>query len=139
MLYTKLIHPGLLRALAAAGHGSQILIADGNYPLTTCTGVNAELVYLNLTPGQIPVTDILQAVLSAIPVEAAHVMEPGDGSEPAIFAEFRKLLPGRELQGVGRFEFYEMTRKPDVAVAIASGDQRLFANILLTVGVVPPA
>lgn len=139
MLYTKLIHPGILRALAAAGHGSQILIADGNYPLSTRTVAGTELVYLNLTPGQLSVTDILRTVLTAVPVEAVHVMNPGDGSEPPIFAEFREMLPGLELQGVGRFDFYDLTRQPNVALAIASGDQRLFANILLTIGVVPPA
>ena len=37
MLYSTLTHPNILRALAAAGHGSQILIADGNYPLATQT------------------------------------------------------------------------------------------------------
>lgn len=139
MLYTKLIHPDILRALAAAGHGSQILLADGNYPLSTCTSAGTELVYLNLTPGQLLVTDILKTLLTAVPVEAAHVMDPADGSEPAIFAEFRELLPGHKLQSVGRFDFYALTRQPDVALAIASGDQRLFANILLTIGVVPPA
>ena len=33
MLKTRLLHPGILRALGEAGHGAQVLIADGNYPL----------------------------------------------------------------------------------------------------------
>ena len=48
MLKTPLIHPDILRALGRAGHGSQILIADGNYPAGTTLGPNAELVSLNL-------------------------------------------------------------------------------------------
>ena len=38
MLYGPMTHPQFLRALAAAGHGSKILLADANYPHTT--GVN---------------------------------------------------------------------------------------------------
>ncbi len=33
MLRSKLIY--ILAALAGTGHGSQVLIADGNYPFTT--------------------------------------------------------------------------------------------------------
>jgi L-fucose mutarotase len=40
---------------------------------------------------------------------------------------------------MARGEFYAAARSPDLAVAVASGDQRLYANILVTVGVVPPA
>ena len=35
MLKTRLLHPGILEALGEAGHGAQVLIADGNYPLRT--------------------------------------------------------------------------------------------------------
>lgn len=50
MLYTKLTHPAILGALAATGHGSRVLITDGNYPLSTQTPPGAERVYLNLQP-----------------------------------------------------------------------------------------
>ncbi len=139
MLYTSLIHPPILKALAAAGHGSKVLIADGNYPLATHTHSGAEQVYLNLSPGLVTVTDILTAVLTAVPVEAAQVMQPSNGSEPGIFADFRRLLPELDLQGVQRFTFYDLAKQDDVALVIASGDQRLYTNILLTIGVVPPA
>jgi L-fucose mutarotase len=138
MLYTKLTHPAILGALAAAGHGSRVLITDGNYPLSAQTPSGAERVYLNLSPGLVRVTDILEAVLTVIPIEAVQVMGPENGSEPDIFAEFRTFLPNSPLQAVGRFDFYALARQPDVVLAIASGDQRLYANILLTIGVVPP-
>ena len=35
MLKYRLTHPEILAALAGAGHGSQVLIADGNYPFST--------------------------------------------------------------------------------------------------------
>lgn len=139
MLKSQLTHPTILEALAAAGHGSRVLIADGNYPLATRTAHTARRVYLNLRPGLISATDVLAALLTAIPVEAAHVMVPDDGSEPPIFDDFRAQLPGIELQGVGRFTFYDLACGADVALAIETGEQRLWANVLLTIGVVPPA
>jgi L-fucose mutarotase len=139
MLRTTLLHPGILHALASAGHGSTVLIADGNYPLATGVHEAAARVYLNLAPGVVPVTTVLETLITAIPVEAAQVMSPADGSEPPIFADFRRLLPSLILEGLDRFAFYERARRRDTALAIATGDQRLYANILLTIGVRPPA
>jgi len=63
---------------------------------------------------------------------------PDDGPEPPIFAEFRQILPGVALQIHERFAFYDLARGPDLALAIATGERRIYANILLTIGVVPP-
>jgi L-fucose mutarotase len=136
VLKSRLIHPAILQALAEAGHGSQILIADGNYPLATGSAATARRVHLNLAPGIVSVTDVLEVVCTAIPVEAASVMRPADDGEPAIYPEFRALLPELELERLGRFDFYERARGRDLALAIATGDIRLYANILLTIGVV---
>jgi L-fucose mutarotase/ribose pyranase (RbsD/FucU family) len=38
------------------------------------------------------------------------------------------------LRRLGRLEFYATCREPDLAVCVATGDNRLYANILLTVG-----
>ncbi len=138
MLKSQLLHPEILRALGEAGHGSQILIADGNYPVATRSYPGSHRVYLNLAPGLVTVTDVARVLAGAIPVEAAHVMMPETGPEPPIFAEFRELLPGVELQPLGRFAFYDAARGPDLALAIATGEQRVYANLLLTIGVVPP-
>ena len=82
-------------------------------------------------------TLVVEGIWDAIAVEAAHVMVPEDGSEPGIFASFRRHLPaGVVLQPMGRFQFYEAARGPDVALVIATGEQRIYANILLTLGVV---
>ena len=138
MLTGRLLHPQVLAALAGNGHGAQVLIADGNFPLVTGTGPNAQLVYLNLEPGKLTATEVLDVIRELIPVEAAHVMGPADGSDPEIFAEFRRMLPGVELTPLGRFEFYDMARGQDCALAMSTGEQRLFGNILLTIGVVQP-
>jgi L-fucose mutarotase len=139
MLTYPLLHPEILAALGSAGHGAQILIADGNYPLVTRTNPQASRVYLNLAPGLVTVTDVLKVLLEAVPVEAALVMGPDSGEVPSIFRDFKRILPkGMKLERLGRFEFYDAARADDVALAIATGEQRIYANILLTIGVVPP-
>jgi L-fucose mutarotase len=66
-------------------------------------------------------------------------MQPASGDEPSIFADFRRMLPESvELKLLGRFEFYDVAREHDTALVIATGEQRIYANILLTVGVVMP-
>lgn len=139
MLKFPLLHPEILAALGSAGHGSKILLADGNYPFATRSNPAARRVYLNLAPGVLSVTDVLQVVVQAVPIEAAEVMLPDDGSEPSIFQDFRRILgPGLELTKLGRFPFYDAARQSDVALVIATAEQRLYANILLTIGVIPP-
>jgi len=136
MIRTKLTHPGILGTLGMLGHGSRVLIADGNFPFATHTNPSAFRVYLNLRRGLVTVTDVLETLVDTIPIEAAHVMQPDDGVEPEIFSEFRALLPGIELQPVGRFDFYDISGLPDVGLVIATGEARVYANLLLTIGVV---
>ncbi|MGI5917011.1 MAG: RbsD/FucU family protein [Anaerolineae bacterium] len=139
MLNSPLTHPQILAALATAGHGSQVLIADGNYPFSTGANPAATRVYLNLTRGSAPSDEVLAVLAKVIPIEAAHVMMPADGREAPIFEAFRKHLPEDvDLQYLERFAFYDAARGQDVALVIATGEQRIYANILLTIGVIPP-
>jgi L-fucose mutarotase len=138
VLRYRLLHPEILAALGAAGHGSRVLIADGNYPFATKSHPAARRVYLNLAPDLLKATDVLAVLADAIPIEAAHVMVPDAGEEPAIFGEFRALLPGVALGALDRFAFYEAASTPDLALVIATGERRVYANLLLTIGVVPP-
>ena len=149
MLKTPLIQPDILRALGRAGHGSQILIADGNYPAGTTLGPCAELVSLNLAPGIVTATQVLDAVVSAVPIEAATVMQTlkegpyALAEPPPIWAEFSAILAEigftGGLQEIERFAFYQAARGPAVALTIATAEQRIYGNILLTIGVVAPA
>ncbi len=146
MLKTKLIHPEILEALARAGHGSKVLIADGNYPFSTTLGINATLVNLNLSPGVATCTQILEALVSAMPVEVATVMgydKAGPhalSEDPPIWQEFRQILGAAgaptQFEQIDRLDFYEVVRGEDTCLVIASGDQRIYANLLLTIGVV---
>ena len=136
MLKGKLIHPEILEALGKAGHGSKILIADGNYPFATAAAPRSKQVYLNLSPGVLKVTDVLRALVEAIPIEAAAIMMP-PGEVPPIFAEFSEILPGgMSLDPLERFAFYAAARDDNTALVIATGEERVYANILLTIGVV---
>ncbi len=139
MLYGTLLHPDILHALGSAGHGSTVLIADGNYPFSTGSNPAATRVHLNLAPGILSATDVLRVLTTAIPIEAATVMVPDTGVEPPIFEEFREILPaGVELKPSERFAFYDRARGVNLALIIATAEQRIYANILLTIGVVPP-
>src|SRR5947207_13606215 len=104
MLNTSLTHPEILRILARAGHHSKILIADGNYPVSTKRGPNAELVCLNLSPGVVTVVQVLHALLSAVPVDHVHTMgiPPDDPyarkGEPPVWEEFRREIKAARLK-----------------------------------------
>jgi L-fucose mutarotase len=140
MLRYPLLHPQLIATLARTGHGSKILIADANYAHVTNVHACTELVHLNLRPGLIAIDDILSTLQTAIPIEAVHVMRPDDGSVPPVWTRYRELLgDDLPLQELERIAFYETCRRPDLALCIASGDERLYANVLLTVGFLPPS
>jgi L-fucose mutarotase len=138
MLKSGLLHPELLRALASAGHGSKLLIADSNYPFNTGKNHDATVVYLNLCPGRLLATEVLQALAEEIPIEAAEVCSSDGMSEPPVFREFRALLPGREITKKIRGNFFEHVRSNECCLIIATGDERPYSSILITIGVVPP-
>ena len=135
MITGPLVHPPLLEALASSGHGSGVLIADGNYPYLTATGSGVRLIHLNLRPGLLDVTSVLDAVLTTVNVESATVMEAPPGVTVPVQDEYARMLgAGVPLEKVDRFAFYERVRSPDVGVVIATGDERLYGNLLLTLG-----
>jgi L-fucose mutarotase len=135
MLTTTLLHPQILAALATAGHGSTVLIADGNYPFSTGANPAAERVYLNLVPGVVDAVTALRAVLSAVPVDEAITMVPDDGGPVEIQAEFARLLGDVPMTTAGRFPFYDLARDADLALVIATAEQRIYGNVLLRIGV----
>ena len=123
----------ILAAVSRLGHGDRILIADGNYPLASKTA-DAEKIWVSLSPGLPTVTDVLDALQSVINVEEATVMQPSEGPDPEIFKEFESRMEGLSLRRLGRFEFYDECSNPSLRLAIATGEKRTFANLLITVG-----
>ncbi len=149
MLNHTLIHPEINAIIGRAGHHSKILIADGNYPAYNTLGPNAELVSLNLSPGLVSCTQVLEALLSAVPIEAANTMGiPSDDpyalkGDPPIWNEYRRILQAAdldvELEPIQKWDFYEAVASRDHVLTIQTGDQALWANLLLTIGVRQPS
>ena len=144
MLKTALTHPDILRVLARAGHHSKILIADGNYPASTKRGPNAELISLNLSPGVVTVSQVLRALLSVVPIDHVNTMgiPPDDPyaqhGEPPVWNDYRRVLAeagsALKLEPILKWDFYKHVESPDHVLTIQSGDQALWANVLLTMG-----
>jgi L-fucose mutarotase len=144
MLSTTLLHPEILRVLAGAGHHAKVLIADGNYPVSTKRGPNAQLVCLQLTPGVPMVAQVLSAIVSAVPIDQLNTMGIPDDDpyakfgEPRAWAEFRAIAAAAKIAApitpIPKWEFYEAVESPDHVLTVQTADQALWANVLLTVG-----
>jgi L-fucose mutarotase len=148
MLKHTLIHPKINEVLARAGHHSKVLIADGNYPAYNTLGPNAELVSLNLSPGLVSCVDVLKALVTAIPIEAANTMGiPSDDphalqGDPPIWADYRRVFEDSELSielsPITKWDFYDAVASRDHVLTIQTAEQALWANLLLTIGVRKP-
>ncbi len=144
MLKHLLIHPEINAILARAGHHAKVLIADGNYPCSTKKGPNATVVCMNLSPGCITVAQALDAVLSAVQVDHVNTMGiPADDSyaqagEPPVWNEFRRVVAASgcsaSVEPILKWDFYKHVESPDHVLTIQTGDQALWANVLLTLG-----
>ena len=145
MLLTPLLHPEINAVLAMAGHHSKVLIADGNYPASTTLGPNAKLVSLNLAPGVVTVTQVLEALVGVIPIEKAETMMfETDGpyaldADPPVWREYREVFDRAEIElelsPIEKWDFYAAVNTTDLALTIQTADQQRFANLLLTIGI----
>ena len=144
MLKHRLIHPDINDILGRAGHHAKVLIADGNYPASTKLGPNAEVVCLNLAPGLVTVSQVLDVLCTAIPIDVVNTMGiPADDpyaseGEPPVWAEYRKILDAQgvnlELEPIDKWNFYEAVESDEHVLTIQTGDQALWANVLLSMG-----
>lgn len=135
-----LLSPDLLKVLCAMGHGDEIAIVDGNYPADTDA---KRLVRLDGHSA----TDILDAVLSVMPLDdrvADCAFRPATLNDPhraePIFAAFEKIVkthePQRHISVLVGDAFY--TRVKSCYAIVASGERRLYGNIVLKKGVIHP-
>ena len=136
-----LLNADLLYILAAMGHGDEIAIVDANFPAESMTERLVRLDGVNATRA-------LEAVLSVFPLDdfverPAAVMEVVDNpdEEPVTVREFKATAAaaeGRpiEFEAVERFAFYDRTR--ETFAAVATGDRRLYGNVILVKGIVRP-
>jgi len=133
-----LLNGALLQVLADMGHGSEIAIVDANYP------ASADAKRLVRLDG-ITATAALKAVLSLLPLDdfvesPVAIMPPPTGRTP-LLDEFQALIDSAEgkpiqVTEMDRFAFYERAR--GAYVMIATGERRLYGNIILVKGVIRP-
>jgi len=124
----------LLAILSDMGHGDEVVITDANFP---ASAVAQRLIRL-----PVGATEVLDAVLSVLPLDdfvdaPSAAMDAPDG-RPEIYAEFEAAMNAAEGREVGlnlidRFAFYD--RAQDAYAVIATGERRLYANIILKKGV----
>lgn len=136
-----ILTPELLQVLRAMGHGDDIAIVDANFPAESS---GPQVVRLD----GVDATRALDAILSVMPLdefvpEAAHRMEVvGDPkAEQPIFDAFREIIAAREgeqftLGSFERFRFYEVASQ--CFAIVATGERRLYGNVILKKGVVRP-
>ena len=137
-----LLGPELLSHLRAMGHGDYLVIADANFPASS---VAKRLVRSEGTT----TPQMLGAVLSVLPLDtftdsAVCVMEVvgSKGVFAPITEEFRKIVAARAGQkfsnivGLERLAFYE--RAHQAYAVIATGERRLYGNIILQKGIIEP-
>jgi L-fucose mutarotase len=145
MLKHQLIHPEINQILGSAGHHAKILIADGNYPASSKIGPNAKLIHMNLMPGLVTCNQVLQAILSAVPIEMINTMmyertgQYALTEDPPVWNEYRTTMKtfglGFELEPIEKWAFYDAVATADHVLTVQTADQQRFANILLTIGV----
>ena len=137
----NILTPDLLRHIRAMGHGDELVIADANFPAETCAARIERL-------AGVTSTEALSAILTLMPLDSyvdhpARTMQVvGDpNAVPDIVAEFQKIINETaahpaEIHGVERHAFYEEARK--TYCVIQTSETRLYGNIILQKGVVPP-
>jgi L-fucose mutarotase len=137
-----LLNAELLHALAAMGHGDEIAIVDANFPAATMA---QRLIRLD----GVDAVRASEAILSLLPLDdfiarpASRMQVVGNaGAVPPVCREFQALVDraaGRRLAlaVVGRQRFYERVRR--CYAVVATGESRLYGNLILTKGVIRPA
>lgn len=136
----KILSPELLKILMEMGHGDTIVIADGNFPSETC-GKRVIRADGHQTP------ELLDAILELFPLDlkyseyAFSLMEvvKGDDTKPIIWNEYNNILDKYhenrpQIEYIERFKFY--SRAKEAYAVIATGEGALYANIILTKGVI---
>lgn len=134
-----LLGPDLLHALRSLGHGDEVVIADANFPSHS---LGPRVIRLD----GIDAVAAADAILTHLPLDtfvdaAAFRMEVvGDPTAvPPIcqtFAELVTNLAGPfEVRSLERFAFYERARQ--AAFIVATGERRLYGNLILKTGVLP--
>jgi L-fucose mutarotase len=132
-----LLGPDLLYALRSLGHGDELVIADSNFPAHS---LGKQVVRLD----GIDAVSVADAILTHLPLDtyaeaAAFRMAVVDDPKAVppiceIFADLVQRLSGPfAVVPLERFAFYERARQ--AAFIVATGERRLYGNLILKAGV----
>lgn len=136
-----ILSPDILHALRAMGHGDEIVIADANFPAYS---MGCQVHRLD----GLPATQVLKAVLTLMPLDSfvtdpAHTMQVVGNADamPEIVTEFQRIIDQiadtpAPISTLERFAFYD--RAKTAFAVIQTGETRLYGNIILKKGVIPP-
>lgn len=135
----KILSPEMVKTLMEMGHGDEIVIADGNFPaeaigkrVVRCDGHG--------------VPELLDAIMQLFPLDTytdkpVMLMEvvKGDPVVPTIWDEYKDIINKYEpenckIEMIERFAFYE--RAKTAYAVVATGEEAIYANIILKKGVV---
>lgn len=133
----KIVSPELLKVLCEMGHGDEIVIGDANFPSET---YGQRVVRADGLGGEA----LLSAILDLIPVDTyadgnLFLMATTKGDpEPEIWESYKKIAnskdPNSQIEFLERFAFYERAKK--AFAVIASGEEAIYANIIIKKGVI---
>lgn len=134
----KVLSPELVKVLLEMGHGDELVIADGNYPAAS----NAQRLIRQDGLGAV---ELLSAILMLLPVDTyvdcgMALMSVAEGEdEPIIWEGFHGVfkqssVENKRVEYLERGAFYERGKK--AYAILATGEEALYANILLRKGVV---
>ncbi|MGX7013799.1 RbsD/FucU family protein [Vagococcus silagei] len=135
----KNLSPELVKVLLEMGHGDEIVIADGNYPaashakrLVRCDGLG--------------VPELLKSILELLPLDTYQeyaiglmAVAPGDDTVPVIWETYQTIIEeaateNDKIEMIERQAFYEKGKQ--AYAIVATGEEQIYANILLKKGVV---
>ncbi len=138
-----LLNAEVLYALAAMGHGDDLIICDANFPAYS---VAQKTTFGELLHIDVSAPEVVRAVLTVLPIDAfsddaAARMEVVDEPETIlpIMEEVQAevtAVGGPTLVGVERFDFYD--RAEESFAVIQAKEPRFYGCFALRKGVIPP-
>jgi D-ribose pyranase len=121
----ELLNPLVLRALASAGHGDLIVVADAGLPLMGCTVID-----LSLTPGVPSFLEVAAAVRRALCVESA-IVATESRSQP-FHDDLLSLIAPIPIEYLSHEGFKARIR--DAAAIIRTGECVPYSNVAFVAG-----
>lgn len=136
------LSPELLDAIYRMGHGEEIILADAHFP-AHCVHDRV------LRADGITIPELLDAILPLFELDSYDpsplkmmAAVDGDTLDPEVERRYREVIdrhsPGApSIVRIGRFEFYDYARSPEIYAVVVTGETSKYGNIILKKGVTP--